>query len=647
VRFDTLLIANRGEIAVRIIRTARRMGLRTVAVHSTADATAPHVRAADLAVEVGPPDPARSYLEMNRIIEAARQTGAAAVHPGYGFLSENAAFAEACGDAGLVFVGPSPAAIGAMGDKAVAKQRMRDAGVPVVPGYDGAEQGDERLVDEAARIGYPIMVKAAAGGGGRGMRLVTDATSLPAALAAARRESQAAFGSSHLLLERAVARPRHVEVQVLADARGHTIHLGERDCSVQRRHQKVLEEAPSPAVDAALRARFGEAGVAAARAVDYVGAGTVEFLLDAAGDFFFLEMNTRLQVEHPVTELVTGLDLVEWQLRIAQGESLTIAQEAVAMRGHAIEARLYAEDPAHDHLPSTGAIRRWEAPAAEGLRVDAGVCEGTEITPYYDPMIAKVIAHGDDREQARVRLVRALQATTVLGPVTNRAMLAATLRTPAFAAGEVTTAFLDEHAPRTGTATPRHLAALAAWRHAARRREAAAAAPGLAGWSSTGVLESAQRLRVGEAVHDVLVRETATDVTVHVGDVAHDVVLDAERPVVDGLAVSVRAVEPRPGHVLAAFDDLDLEAHDLAVLPRAREQAVGAGMLLAPMHGVVCAVLAAPGDAVGVGQRLLVLEAMKMEHQVRAPVAGTVTELHVAAGAQVDAGALLAVLTEG
>ncbi len=643
MRFDTLLIANRGEIAVRIVRTARRMGLRTVAVHSSADVAAPHVRAADIAVEIGPPDPARSYLVADRIIAAARRTGAQAIHPGYGFLSESAAFAQACIEAGLVFVGPRPAAISAMGDKAEAKQRMRAAGVPVIPGYDGTEQNDERLAAEAGKIGFPIMVKAAAGGGGKGMRLVDDDADLIAALAGARRESQAAFGSSHLLLERALARPRHVEVQVLADTHGHIIHLGERDCSIQRRHQKVLEEAPSPAVDAPLRRHMGEAGVAAARAVDYVGAGTVEFLLDAAGDFFFLEMNTRLQVEHPVTEMVTGLDLVEWQLRIAQGEDLTIAQDEVTITGHAIEARLYAEDPARDHLPSTGVIRRWETPEAEGLRVDAGVDEGTIITPHYDPMIAKVIAHGADREQARVRLLRGLQGATVLGPVTNRTMLAATLQTAAFAAGQVTTAFLDDHALDTASPMSRHVAALAAWRYDLQRQEAASVAGGLAGWSSTGVLGSAQRLRIDDEVHIVHIRETLSGLKVRVGDVTHDVALDSRAPVVDGLPVSVRGVELRRGHVLMAFDDLDLEAHDLTVLPREREAVAGEGALLAPMHGIVCAVLVAPGDTVVAGQRLLVLEAMKMEHEMTAGVDGVVVEI-AGMGTQVSADQVLAVV---
>ncbi|HEX4108690.1 MAG TPA: acetyl-CoA carboxylase biotin carboxylase subunit [Solirubrobacteraceae bacterium] len=639
--FDTLLIANRGEIAVRIARSARRMGLRAVAVHSTADAGAPHVAACDLAVEIGPPEAARSYLDGPRIIRAARATGAGAIHPGYGFLAENAGFAQACADAGIVFVGPSPYAIGAMGDKAAAKRLMRAAGVPVVPGYDGEEQGDERLLAEAQGIGFPLMVKAAAGGGGKGMRLVHDAATLPDALAGARRESRSAFGSDELLLERAVVRPRHVEIQVLADTHAHCLHLGERDCSVQRRHQKVIEESPSPAVDAALRARMGAAGVAAAQAVDYVGAGTIEFLLDSDGEFYFLEMNTRLQVEHPVTELVTGLDLVEWQLRIARGEHLELTQDQVTMTGHAIEARLYAEDPDNDYLPATGTVARWEAPAGEGIRVDAGIVAGSTITPYYDPMIAKVIAHGDDREQARTRLVRTLEETTVLGPVTNRTLLVAMLRTPEFAAGAATTAFLEEHPPRMPAPTSGDVAAIAAWLYDARRREADRAAPGLAGWSSTGALDSRRRYAIGETIHAVSVHETPGAVEILVGDEGHAVTLDGETPIIDGDARPLRGVELAAGQILVSFDRLDLEIRDVGALPPGALDAIGGGVLVAPMHGKVIAVDAELGAAVVDGQRLVVMEAMKMEHEIVADGDGVLEEI-VGDGAQVAAGQVLA-----
>jgi geranyl-CoA carboxylase alpha subunit len=641
MRFDTLLIANRGEIAVRIARTARLMGLRTVAVHSEADAGAPHVAAADVAVAIGPPEAARSYLVADRIIAAAERTGAQAIHPGYGFLAENAAFAQACSDAGLVFVGPRPQAITDMGDKAAAKRLMREAGVPVVPGYDGAEQADALLIAEAERIGFPLMVKAAAGGGGKGMRLVHDAAALPAALAAARRESAAAFGSDTLLLERAVVRPRHVEIQVLADAHGHCIHLGERDCSVQRRHQKVLEESPSPAVNPTLRAAMGAAGVAAAQAVDYVGAGTIEFLLDASGDFYFLEMNTRLQVEHPVTEMVTGLDLVEWQLRIARGERLSIAQDAVTLTGHAIEARLYAEDPANDYLPATGTVHRWEPAPGAGIRVDSGVESGSVITPYYDPMIAKVIAQGADREEARIRLVRTLEQTTVLGTVTNRALLVAALREPAFADGGATTAFLDEHDPQPPRPTVADVAAVAAWLYRERRVAAGVAAPGLTGWSSAGALEFTQRLQVGDVVHAVTVTETAGAVCVRVGETEHAVRLDGAAPVVDGVTVTLRCLEPEPGRILAAFDRFDVDVLNLSAVPPGRGEAGGAGVLLAPMHGRVVAVEAQAGSAVAAGQRLILMEAMKMEHEITADIDGHLEEI-VGAGSQVAADQVLA-----
>jgi geranyl-CoA carboxylase alpha subunit len=638
--FDTLLIANRGEIACRIARSASRLGLRTVAVHSTADANAPHVRACDMAIEIGPPAPAQSYLDAQRILAAAAQAGAGAIHPGYGFLSENAAFAQACADSDVVFVGPPPQAIGAMGDKAAAKRLMRDAGVPVVPGYEDTDQSGTRLIAEARRIGFPLMVKASAGGGGKGMRLVADLDALTDALGAARREAVAAFGSDVLLLERAITAPRHVEIQVLADSYGHCIHLGERDCSVQRRHQKVLEESPSPAVDARLRERMGAAGVAAAQAVDYVSAGTIEFLLDRSGEFYFLEMNTRLQVEHPVTEFVTGLDLVEWQLRVARGEPLTIAQEDVTLSGHAIEARLYAEDASNDYLPATGTVIRFDTPAGDGVRVDAGIESGSEITPYYDPMVAKVIAHGTDREEARSKLVRTLEDTTALGTVTNRPMLIATLRTAAFAAGEATTALLQE-APVVPAATTGDLAAVAAWLYGERRDGAQQLAPGLAGWSSTGMLTSRLRLAVGDAVHLVTVCESRQGVRVWVDNAEHAVELDGERPLVDGLARPLRCVEPSPGRILASFRAFDLDITDLGAVPPGSTEAGGEGVLLAPMHGKVIAVQATVGHSIAAGERLLLLEAMKMEHEILADVDGTVQEI-VAEGAQVSADQVLA-----
>ncbi|MCG8443265.1 MAG: ATP-grasp domain-containing protein, partial [Caulobacterales bacterium] len=440
--FDTLLIANRGEIACRVMRTARAMGLRTVAVYSDADAAAPHVQLADAAVNIGPPPAGESYLRADTIIDAAKRAGAGAIHTGYGFLSENAAFAQAVEEAGLIFIGPPVGAIEVMGDKARAKRAMIAAGVPCAPGYQGEDQSDETLLREAKAIGFPLMVKAAAGGGGRGMRLVHAEAALADAIGLARSEAENAFGSGALIIEKAIIQPRHVELQVFADAHGTVLHLGERDCSVQRRHQKVVEEAPCPVMTPALRAAMGEAAVDAARAVDYRGAGTVEFLLDRECGFHFLEMNTRLQVEHPVTEAVTGLDLVALQIAVARGEPLGLSQDDVALAGHAIEVRLYAEDPDADFLPSTGPILLWRPPSGAGVRVDAGVETGGEISPFYDPMVAKIIASGPTREDARKRLVRALEGAALFGPKTNRDFLLDALRQDAFVKGEATTAFI-------------------------------------------------------------------------------------------------------------------------------------------------------------------------------------------------------------
>jgi geranyl-CoA carboxylase alpha subunit len=444
--FTTILIANRGEIACRIIRSAHALGYRTVAVYSQADEGAPHVRLADRAVMIGPPSVRDSYLNSERLIAAARAAGADAVHPGYGFLSENAEFAQACVDAGLVFIGPSPAAIAAMGNKAAAKRAMIAAGVPCIPGFqDSSDQSDERLIAEAHHVGFPLLIKAAAGGGGRGMRLVKSADALQSAIASARSESESAFGSGELILERAIMDGRHVEIQVFGDSHGHVIHLGERDCSVQRRHQKVVEESPSPAVTPELRERMGVAAITAAGSIGYVGAGTVEFMLDASGAFYFLEMNTRLQVEHPVTELVTGLDLVELQLRVAAGEPLPLTQDELRLTGHAIEVRLYAEDPYAGYLPQSGQIHAWLPATGPGVRVDHGVRAGQPITPHYDPMIAKVIAFGQHRDEARRRLVRALGDTVLLGPPNNKQFLADILEHPVFVAGGATTRFLEQH----------------------------------------------------------------------------------------------------------------------------------------------------------------------------------------------------------
>ncbi len=442
---STLLVANRGEIAVRVMRTARALGIRTVAVYSDADEKALHVRTADQSVRIGEAPVADSYLQIERVVAAAKQCGADAIHPGYGFLSENQEFADACDQAGLIFIGPPKTAIEIMGDKAKAKRAMLAAGVPCIPGYQGESQDEATLVSEAEAIGMPVMLKAAAGGGGRGMRLVDDVTQLAASMALAKSEAENAFGSGELIIEKAVLQPRHVEIQVFGDGHGNVIHLGERDCSVQRRHQKVVEESPCPVMTEELRAAMGAAAVEAARAVNYVGAGTVEFLLDQSGDFYFLEMNTRLQVEHPVTEMVTGLDLVEWQLRVARGEPLPATQDDITLTGHAIEVRLYAEEPEQGFLPSTGPIHLFSLPEGEGLRVDAGVESGDAVSPFYDAMVAKVIGYGDTREDARRRLLTGLEEGALLGLGNNRDFLIDVLDRPAFVAGEATTAFIAEN----------------------------------------------------------------------------------------------------------------------------------------------------------------------------------------------------------
>ncbi len=434
-RFTSILVANRGEIACRVIRTARAQGYRTVAVYSDADARAPHVQMADAAVHIGASPVHESYLVQDTIIAAARSSGAEAIHPGYGFLSENAVFAQACVDAGLVFIGPSPDAIHLMGNKAEAKRRMIAAGVPCVPGYEGEDQSDAVLLRAGAGIGTPLMVKAAAGGGGRGMRLVHNIDELANAIKLARAEASSAFGNGDLILEKAIVRPRHVEVQVFGDSHGTIVHMGERDCSVQRRHQKVVEEAPCPVMTDALRDAMGKAAVAAARSIDYCGAGTVEFLLDESGTFYFLEMNTRLQVEHPVTELITGLDLVALQLQVAQGEPLGLSQDDITLTGHAIEVRLYTEDPTQDFLPMSGPVDLWSPPHGSGIRVDSGICSGQDISPFYDPMVAKIIASGPTREIARLRLIEALHETVLFGPRHNRDFLVACLEKDSFAAG--------------------------------------------------------------------------------------------------------------------------------------------------------------------------------------------------------------------
>jgi geranyl-CoA carboxylase alpha subunit len=646
-RFAKILVANRGEIAARVMRTARALGYRTVAVYSEADRLMPHVAAADQAVPIGPAPAADSYLAIDKIIAAARRAGADAIHPGYGFLSENAAFAQACADAGITFIGPPPEAIRLMGNKAAAKRRMIAAGLPCVPGYEGEEQGDAALTRQAAAVGFPIMVKAAAGGGGKGMRLVREPALLAEALRAARSEAQKAFGADELILEQAVSEPRHVEIQIFADRRGNTIHLFERDCSIQRRHQKVIEEAPSPAMTSALRQAMGEAAVTAARSIDYVGAGTVEFLLAPDGRFYFLEMNTRLQVEHPVTEMITGLDLVAWQLRIAAGEALPLRQEEVALDGHAIEARLYAEDALGDFLPQAGTVLAWEPPSGAGVRSDHAIAPGVAISPHYDPMMAKIIAYGASREEARHRLVAALEDTVALGLATNRRFLIDCLNHPAFAAGETSTGFIERHFPAASRARPApgpRLLALAAALISARGGKAGG--PPLRHWRSSGTAGVPLLLRSGDAGIAMEVTgagERLCRVDWHDG--SHEVELleiagTRVRFLADGLAETARFVWEGDtlhldlGGATAAFADVLLTASGAAA-------ASGAGAALAPMTGTIAAVRVKPGDAVRKGQCLVILEAMKMEHEIVAPHDGTVSAVLVAPGEQVATRKLL------
>ncbi len=603
--FSKILVANRGEIAWRVMRTAKAMGYGTVAVYSDADRDAPHVAFADQAERLGPPPVGESYLSIDRILEAAHRSGADAIHPGYGFLSENEAFAAACANAGLVFIGPPPDAIAAMGNKAAAKRRMIDSGVPCVPGYQGADQSDANLEKEARKIGLPVMVKAAAGGGGRGMRLVEQDGDLLDAIRTARTEAESAFGSGELILEKAVIDARHVEIQVFADNHGNVLHLGERDCSVQRRHQKVIEEAPSPAVDADLRARMGAAAVAAARAIGYRGAGTVEFLLGADGEFYFLEMNTRLQVEHPVTEAITGLDLVEWQLRVARGESLPLTQQQVRLDGHAIEVRLYAEDAYAGFLPQTGRIDMWRPATGPGVRIDHGMKEGLAISPFYDPMIAKVIASGATREEARLRLVKALRETVVLGPTTNRHFLIRLLEHPEFAAGGATTAFLGKHSFPGPEVTDAHwqLAAGLLWQQSAARYPAA-----LRGWRNSNPEPTPFRLAVGDTERTLELAGAPSATVPHVVD-GNDIVVD--------------------------LDAFTVRFQDRTYQPPASAAAGSDGKLRAPMDGRIVAIKVAAGDKVVRGQTLVVLEAMKIQHQLKAALDAEVESIAVQEGQQV------------
>jgi propionyl-CoA carboxylase alpha chain len=645
-----LLIANRGEIAARVIRTAHALGIATVAVYSDPDAGAPYVTLADEAVRLPGAAPADTYLRGEAIIAAATHTAADAVHPGYGFLSENAPFARACADAGLIFVGPAPGTIAAMGDKVAAKALMAAAGVPVLPSVTVGPEG----VQDVAGLGFPLLVKAAFGGGGRGMRLVADRADLEQAVSAARREAAAAFGDGTVFCERYIPDPRHVEVQILGDTHGDVIHLFERECSIQRRYQKIVEESPSPAVDDKLRQALTAAAVTAGQAVGYTSAGTVEFVLDRDGSFYFLEMNTRLQVEHPVTEEVTGLDLVELQLRIAEGEPLPPEAREATLSGHAIEVRLYAEDVAAGFLPVTGPLHRFAISSGPGLRVDTGFRDGSVVSPYYDAMLAKVIAHGPTRADAARRLARALQTAEIHGLTTNRDLLAAILREPDFLAGATDTGYLTRHEPRAGAApaTARHALVAALARQAVNRAAAPALGTLPSGWRN--VFSAPQRVSYTAAGQEAAERY----------DVAYRVLGDTvEASVNDAPTSQAKVHQAGPDRVDLEIDgmrrvyrvhrvgaDTYVDASDgssaLTEVPRFGdpEKLAPAGSLLAPMPGLVRRVLVEVGAVVTAGQPLLVLEAMKMEQTVAAPAAGVVAELRAKAGEQVAAGQVLAVV---
>ncbi|MGV0983083.1 MAG: acetyl/propionyl/methylcrotonyl-CoA carboxylase subunit alpha [Limnohabitans sp.] len=691
--FHTVLVANRGEIALRVLRTVRRLGYGSVAVYSEADRDSPHVQAADRAVCIGPAAPAQSYLNIEAILQAARLAGADAIHPGYGFLSENDAFADAVDAAGLVFIGPSGANIRAMGNKAGAKRLMQGWGMPCIPGYEGQDQSDEVFVREAARIGFPIMCKAAAGGGGRGMRRVDTPDALPQALASARSEARTAFGSDELILERAVIQPRHVEIQLLADSHGHVVHLGERDCSVQRRHQKLIEEAPSPAVNAELRARMGQVAVDSARAMGYIGVGTMEFLLDTDGQFYFMEMNTRLQVEHAVTEAITGLDLVEWQLRVASGEALPWQQADIPLQGHAIEVRLTAEDVPAGFLPQTGPVLRWRPPTPQDtghdVRIDSALREGGQVSPHYDSMVAKIVAHGKDREEARRKLLAAMRQCVLLGLPSNQGFLADCLADAVFMQGVgVHTGFVAERmglppAAPVPSARAVALAALAAQVHSLPTSDHGHVHAGALGQGQAqGFLTSGGR-RWRYRIHPTSCPSAPNQGTgpnaaweVQCTALGMDVGVGVGAPGSASAAISATTSLTPNTHTTtlthvhwqdAAHTELALECEGLREqicmartdngvqlfhqgrawafeCPTAHgqaEQAAGSGAVLAPLTARVLQVMVTPGKTVQAGERLLVLEAMKMEHTLTAPFTGVVRELSVQAGGQALKGALL------
>ncbi|BES71289.1 acetyl/propionyl/methylcrotonyl-CoA carboxylase subunit alpha [Marinobacter nanhaiticus D15-8W] len=650
---QTLLVANRGEIALRIMRTAQQMGIRCIAVYSDADRLAPFVKQADVAVHIGPAAAAESYLKVDRILKAARDNGADAIHPGYGFLSENTALAEQCEAEGIRFIGPPASAIAAMGSKSAAKALIAEAGVPLVPGYHGDDQSLERFREEAEKTGFPMLIKASAGGGGKGMRVVRSDNELEDAIAAAQREASSSFGDPHLLMERYLENPRHVEVQVMFDSHGKGRYLFDRDCSVQRRHQKIIEEAPAPGLPPAVRKAMGEAAVRCGEAIGYVGAGTVEFLYEPGGYFYFMEMNTRLQVEHPVTELITGLDLVEWQIRVANGEHLPWAQDDLEFNGHAMEARVYAEDPDNDFLPVTGRLHYLHEPSdLPHVRVDSGVAEGLEVTPWYDPMLAKVITWGEDRTTARTRLIEALDHYEVLGVTLNNAFVSRVLRHPDFAAADLTTHFIEKHQDALSKPDFDESEQLAlswlAWQQATLRPQASGPWSLADSFRLGGPRQQRCEIRIGDT-GSTLMYELTNDREAHLilapgtpplrlswqsarNDQALNVQIGGRR---------VRLSWASHGEKLGVFADSN---HWLALVNHPEEQlddAESDGHLTAPMHGRVIALNCAEGDRVEAGKALVVMEAMKMEHSLKAPAAGRIVAVHCENGASVSAGQVL------
>ena len=651
--FNSILIANRGEIACRVIRTAKKLGYRTVAVYSDADAGAPHVKLADDAVRIGSGPVGESYLVPELILQAAASSGAESIHPGYGFLSENAAFAEAVESAGLVFIGPTREAIDVMGNKAESKRRMIEAGVPCVPGYEGHDQSDKTLIAEGLKIDLPLMVKAAAGGGGRGMRLVHDQADLANAIKIARAEAEGAFGSGELILEKAIIKPRHVEIQVFADTFGNTVHLGERDCSVQRRHQKVIEEAPCPVMTPELREKMGQSAIDAAKSVNYRGAGTVEFLLDDSGFFYFLEMNTRLQVEHPVTELITGLDLVALQISVAQGDSLDLSQADISIEGHAIEVRLYTEDPSQDFLPASGPVDLWAPASGVGVRIDDGISTGQAISPFYDPMVAKVIGYGPTREAARLRLIGALKETVLFGTPSNKDFLIQCLDKQSFIDGAATTAFIGEEfsADDLDAAPVSFLdSAVAATlelclENKAHFQRSLLVSCELKNWTIASAMVSRKQYQFVDITHDLSISPINSSAdTYHVADTAAEqsaviqvISMQDNKAVVlfDGVKLVAQFMQRQRGQIYCSIQGRGAFFKDLIILDGVVDDAEGGGRVIAPMHGLLLEVMVSAGDEVVKGQTLAVLEAMKMHYEILAELDGTVEEVSAVAGSQV------------